>query len=79
MGDSEPSIVENPAEITPLTPGAKMRVSLDDSFDPAAFLVAGIFAGVAMAQRQYSSFGPGAQGFGKYYGGAFADQQLETS
>lgn len=70
---------KNPAEITPLTPGAKMRVSLDDSFDPAAFLVAGIFAGVAMAQRQYSSFGPGAQGFGKYYGGAFADQQLETS
>jgi hypothetical protein len=67
---------ENPAEIKPLTPGAKMRVALDDSFDPAAFLVAGIFAGVAMVQRQYSSFGPGAQGFGKYYGGAFADQAI---
>jgi len=67
---------ENPAEIKPLTPGAKMRVAFDDSFDPSAFLVAGIFAGVAMAQRQYSSFGPGAQGFGKYYGGAFADQAI---
>jgi hypothetical protein len=67
---------ENPAEIKALTPGAKMKVALDDSFDPSAFLVAGIFAGVAMAQRQYGSFGSGAQGFGKYYGGAFADQAI---
>jgi hypothetical protein len=67
---------ENPAEIKPLTLGAKMKVALDDSFDPSAFLVAGVFAGVAMAQHQYSSFGPGAQGFGRYYGGAFADQAI---
>jgi len=67
---------ENSEEIKPLTPGAKMKVALDDSFDPSAFLVAGIFAGVAMAQKQYSSFGTGAQGFGKYYGGAFADQAI---
>ncbi|MGA2359577.1 MAG: hypothetical protein ABSF66_11280 [Terriglobales bacterium] len=67
---------ESPAEIKALTPGVKMKVALDDSFDPSAFLVAGIFAGVAIAQRQYSSFGSGAQGFGKYYGGAFADQAI---
>ncbi len=67
---------ENPAEIKPLTPGAKMKVAFDDSFDPSACLVAGIFGGIAMAQRQYSSFGTGAQGFGKYYGGAFADQAI---
>jgi len=67
---------ENSAEIKPLTPGAKMKVAFDDSFDPSAFLVAGVFAGVAMAQRQYSSFGAGAPGFGKYYGGAFADQAI---
>ena len=36
---------EHPAEIKPLTPDAKMKVALDDSFDPSAFLVAGIFAG----------------------------------
>jgi hypothetical protein len=41
-----------------------------------AFLVAGVFAGVAMAQKQYSSFGTGVQGFGKYFGGAFADQAI---
>jgi len=67
---------EGPTAIKPLSPSAKFKVALDDSFDPSAFLVAGVFAGVAMAQRQYSSFGQGAQGFGKYYGGAFADQAI---
>jgi hypothetical protein len=67
---------ENSAEIEPLTPGAKMKVALDDSFDPTAFLVAGVFAGVSMLQKQYSSFGTGVQGFGKYYGGALADQAI---
>jgi len=67
---------ENPAEIQPLTPPEKMKVALDDSFDPSAFLVAGIFAGLSMVQKQYNSFGTGAQGFGKYYGGAFADQAI---
>jgi hypothetical protein len=67
---------ENPAEIKPLTPRAKMKVAFDDSFDPSAFLVAGVFAGLSMVQKQYGSFGTGAQGFGKYYGGAFADQAI---
>jgi hypothetical protein len=67
---------ENSEEIKPLKPAEKMKVSLDDSFDPSAFLVAGIFAGISMAERQYTPFGTGAQGFGKYYGGAFADQAI---
>ena len=67
---------ESSGQIEALTPAEKMRVSLDDSFDPSAFLVAGIFAGISMAQKQYSYFGMGAQGFGKYYGGAFADQAI---
>ena len=67
---------ENAAEIKALTPAAKMKLALDDSFDPSAFLVAGIVAGLSMAEAQYSSFGTGAQGFGKYYGGAFADQAI---
>jgi hypothetical protein len=67
---------ENSEEIKPLTPAEKMKLSLDDSFDPSAFLVAGIFAGISMAERQYTPFGTGAQGFGKYYGGAFADQAI---
>ena len=53
-----------------------MKVAFDGSFDPSAFLVAGVFAGLGMAQREYPSFGSGAQGFAKYYGGAFADQAI---
>lgn len=67
---------EKSGQIKALTPAEKMKISLDDSFDPSAFLVAGIFAGISMAERQYTPFGTGAQGFGKYYGGAFADQAI---
>ena len=45
---------ENSGQIRALTPAEKMKVSLDDSFDPSAFLVAGIFAGVSMVQKQYT-------------------------
>ena len=59
--------------IEPLTAGQKFKLAFDDSFDPSAFLVAGFFGGISMAQNQYPPFGQGATGFGKYYGGAFAD------
>jgi len=62
--------------ITPLSVGAKYKLALEDSFDPSAFLVAGVFAGINMANSQYPAFGVGAEGFGKYYGGAFADQAI---
>jgi len=65
---------ESTLEFKPLTPRQKFKLAFDDSFDPTAFLVAAVFAGSSMAQRQYPSFGQGAAGFGKYYGGAFADQ-----
>ena len=67
---------EGDLEIKALTPNQKFKVAFDDSFDPSAFLVAGVFAGVSMAERQYPHFGVGAAGFGKYYGGAFADQAI---
>ena len=66
---------ESASEFKPLTPRQKFKLAFDDSFDPTAFLVAGIFAGSSMAP-QYSSFGQGAEGFGKYYGGSFADQAI---
>ena len=56
---------ENAEEIKPLKPAEKMKVSLDDSFDPSALLVAGIFAGISMEDGQYTPFDTGAQGFGK--------------
>src|ERR1700687_6024472 len=67
---------EGQAEFKPLTRAAKFKVAVYDSFDPSAFLVAGVFAGISMGQKQYPHFGQGAEGFGKYYGGAFADQAI---
>lgn len=67
---------DDAAEMKPLTSHQKLKMTVSDSFDPSAFAVAGIFAGISMAQRQYPHFGQGAQGFGKYYGGAFADQAV---
>lgn len=67
---------ESDAIYAPLTPGEKFKIAVDDSFDPSAFLVAGIFAGLAMAQREYPAFGDGADEFAKYYVGAFADQAI---
>jgi hypothetical protein len=64
---------ENSSTIAPLRPSQKLKLAFDDSFDPSAFLVAGFFGGISMAQDQYRSFGQGASGFGKYYGAAFAD------
>jgi hypothetical protein len=66
---------ERGLEFKPLTPGQKFKLAFDDSFDPTAFLVAGVFAGSSMLQHQYH-FGQGAEGFAKYYGGAFADQAI---
>lgn len=67
---------EGATEFKPLTSDQKFKLAFDDSFDPTAFLVAGVFAGSSMAQDQYRSFGQGAKGFSKYYGGAFADQAI---
>jgi hypothetical protein len=67
---------EGATEFHPLMPDQKFKLAFDDSFDPTAFLVAGVFAGSSMAQDQYRSFGQGAKGFSKYYGGAFADQAI---
>ena len=67
---------ENGGVFKPLTPHQKLRVAIDDSFDPSAFLVAGVFAGNSMLQRQYPQFEDGAAGFAEYFGGAFADQAI---
>jgi hypothetical protein len=67
---------EDATDFQPLTTDEKFRLAFDDSFDPTAFLVAGVFAGSSMAQDQYRPFGQGAKGFGKYYAGAFADQSI---
>lgn len=61
---------------TRISSGEKFKLGLEDSFDYFAYPAAGIFAGIAMAQRQTKSFGQGAAGFARYYGTAFADQTI---
>src|SRR5690348_10653399 len=41
---------ESASEFKPLTPRQKFKLAFDDSFDPTAFLVAGVFAGSSMLQ-----------------------------
>jgi len=60
----------------PLTTKEKFKLALNDSFDPSAFLIAGVVAGINMGQSQYPSLGEGAEGYAKYFGGAFADQAI---
>jgi hypothetical protein len=69
---------EGAMEFHTLMPEQKFKLAFDDSFDPTAFVVAGVFAGTSMAMDQYQSFGQGAKGFSKYYGGAFADQAISN-
>jgi len=56
----------------------KLRIATKDSFDPYAFPVAGVFAGISHLQNRDPSWGRGPEGFGKRYLGALADQTLSN-
>ena len=61
-----------------ITPRDKLDIAFMDSFDPYAFPVAGIFAGVAQAENEYPSWGRGVDGFEKRYLAALADQTVSN-
>ena len=56
----------------PLTVGQKFKLAARDSFDPGTFLLAGAFAGGALALNS-ASYGHGAAGYGRYYGATYGD------
>ncbi len=58
----------------PLRPIQKFRVWWRTSIDPATITIAGIEAGVGQAQNSFSGYGQGAQGYGKRFGAALADE-----
>jgi hypothetical protein len=66
------------ASVPPMTVKDKFALAARDSFDPMAFVVAGMYAGVGQIARQNESWGLGAQGYGKRYGAAVADQVSGT-
>ncbi|HET9087175.1 MAG TPA: carboxypeptidase-like regulatory domain-containing protein [Acidobacteriaceae bacterium] len=57
----------------PLTARQKFQLAWKSSIDPVTFAVTGAVAGVEQWQNYFSGYGTGAEGFGKRYGAAFAD------
>ena len=62
--------------VAPLRTGEKFRLATADSFDPTAFVLAGLYAGFGQLDHQYPEFGLGASGFAKRYATAYGDQVI---
>jgi hypothetical protein len=70
--------VDEEKSLPSITPREKLTIAAKDSFDPYAFPVAGLFAGVSQAENQDPSWGRGAEGYGKRYFAALADQTMSN-
>ena len=57
-----------------LRTGEKFKLFVQDTFEPVTFMIVGFSAGLAQAQNEDPGFGQGAEGFGRRFGAAFADQ-----
>lgn len=58
----------------PLTPAGKFNLFVRTSFDPAIIAIAATQAGISQADNQFAGYGQGAEGYGKRFGAAFADE-----
>jgi hypothetical protein len=52
----------------------KFMLFTRDTFEPVTFVIAGFEAGISQAQNNDPTFGQGAEGYGRRFGAAFADQ-----
>jgi hypothetical protein len=66
--------VDSQSQVPPISWKEKFAISAKGSFDPYEFTVVGIVAGIRQAENSSPAFGQGAEGYGKRYGAAFADQ-----
>jgi hypothetical protein len=66
--------VQNESEAKPLTWKEKFVITAKGTFDPYEFVIVGVVSGIRQAENSYPVFGQGAEGYGKRYGAAFADQ-----
>jgi hypothetical protein len=57
----------------PLSSGQKFKLFFKSETDPWPFLLAGVVAGLGMAEDTYPAWGQGAQGYAKRYGAAYSD------
>jgi hypothetical protein len=60
--------------VAPMTAKQKFALATRDAFDPMAFVVSGMYAGVGLAVNQNEQWGHGISGYGKRYAAAVADQ-----
>jgi len=60
-------------DAVPLNAHQKLELTAKTWFDPSAFVIEGIIAGVGQARNTHKGFGQGAQGYAKRYGAGFAD------
>lgn len=57
-----------------LTGREKFHLFAKSAFDPVTIGVVGLQAGLSQAQDEFPAYGQGAEGYGKRFGAAFADQ-----
>jgi hypothetical protein len=70
--------MENAEDIPPLTSGEKFKVVGRSLIDPSEFVLIGFVAGLGQASNSDPSYGQGAQGYGKRYATAYADNAIEN-
>jgi hypothetical protein len=58
----------------PLKTSEKFRLFGKTAFDPVTIVIAAAQAGVSQADDQFKQYGQGAEGYGKRFGAAYADQ-----
>ncbi|MGH9712479.1 MAG: hypothetical protein ACRD5M_04170 [Candidatus Acidiferrales bacterium] len=68
--------VEKPVKFVPLTKKEKFALGADDAFDPYAFGLAAILAGIAQARNDDAAWHQGWEGYGKRYAAAFGDATI---
>jgi hypothetical protein len=68
--------VEKPVKFVPLTVKQKFALGADGAFDPYAFGLAAILAGIAQARNDDAAWHQGWEGYGKRYAAAFGDATI---
>lgn len=70
--------MEDAENIPPLTSGQKFKVVGRSLIDPSEFVLIGFVAGLGQASNSNPSYGQGAEGYGKRYATAYADNAVEN-
>ena len=66
--------VTSDQDAPPLSRKEKFHLFAKSAFDPVSIGVAGVEAGLSQAEDQFPGYGQGAQGYGKRFGAALADE-----